>query len=208
MKPFVLPLADLKADIETVGGKGMSLARLSQAGLPVPGGFHVTTEAYRYFVDTNGLYDRIQQAIRLADSNDPASLEPVSVSIARLFREGSIPQDLATAILDGYETMRIANPAHTDVPVAIRSSATAEDLPNASFAGQQETYLNIRGEEAVLESVKKCWASLWTARALAYRLTNYIDQKAIALAVVVQEMVFADAAGGNVHGQSGQWASQ
>lgn len=195
MKPFVLPLADLKADIETVGGKGMSLARLSQAGLPVPGGFHVTTEAYRYFVDTNGLYDRIQQAIRLADSNDPASLEPVSVSIARLFREGSIPQDLATAILDGYETMRIANPAHTDVPVAIRSSATAEDLPNASFAGQQETYLNIRGEEAVLESVKKCWASLWTARALAYRLTNYIDQKAIALAVVVQEMVFADAAG-------------
>ena len=188
MKPYILTLADPQADLDTVGGKGQSLARMLNAGLPVPGGFHVTTEAYRCFVSENEIQTRILEMLKDADAADPASLESVSQAIGQLFIEGRIPTDIAAAISAAYSTLNNA-------PVAVRSSATAEDLPGASFAGQQETYLNIRGVDAVLEAVKKCWASLWTARAIAYRLKNDIDQETVALAVVVQELVFADAAG-------------
>jgi len=185
---YILTLADIQADLETVGGKGMSLARMLRAGLPVPGGFHVTTEAYRSFVIQNGIQGQIVQALQAADAEDPATLEPVAQTIAQLFLQGQIPAEIETAITQAYAGMQ-------DAPVAVRSSATAEDLPGASFAGQQETYLNIRGVDALLEAVKKCWASLWTARAIAYRLKNDIDQATVALAVVVQELVFAEAAG-------------
>ena len=185
---YILTLADIQADLETVGGKGMSLARMLRAGLPVPGGFHVTTEAYRCFVKENGIQQQIVQALQAADADDPATLEPVAQTIAQLFLQAQIPAEIETAITQAYAGMQ-------DAPVAVRSSATAEDLPGASFAGQQETYLNIRGVDALLEAVKKCWASLWTARAIAYRLKNDIDQATVALAVVVQELVFAEAAG-------------
>jgi pyruvate,water dikinase len=104
---------------------------------------------------------------------------------------GASPQRIATAITDAYMKLETSHLK----PVAVRSSATAEDLPEASFAGQQETFLNIRGEDALLDAVKKCWASLWTARAIAYRIKNNIDQNVVALAVVVQEMVNAEFAG-------------
>jgi phosphoenolpyruvate synthase/pyruvate phosphate dikinase len=190
MKSFVLPLSDPGADLDTVGGKGMSLAKLANAGLPVPGGFHVTTEAYREFVTANKLQSGINDALQLVDVSQPSTLETVSETIGRLFVQAEIPGDLAAAIVNAYADLPGSNPA-----VAVRSSATAEDLPDASFAGQQETYLNITGAEQVLEATKKCWASLWTARAIGYRARQGIGAEGVALAVVVQLLVNAEAAG-------------
>jgi pyruvate,water dikinase len=205
MKIYILPLSDPRADLETVGGKGMSLAKLANAGLPVPGGFHITTEAYRQFVAANGLQPKILSALKEVDTSIPTTLETASAMIGQFFAQAAIPVEISDAIRVAYEGLRprtedgrLSLPVRglpSTISVAVRSSATAEDLPDASFAGQQETYLNIRGEDALLVAVKKCWASLWTARAIAYRIKNNIDQKAVALAVVVQEMVNAGAAG-------------
>jgi phosphoenolpyruvate synthase/pyruvate phosphate dikinase len=189
MKPYILNLADATADLDSVGGKGLSLARMTNAGLPVPGGFHVTTEAYRSFVTSNGIQNRIEWALTELDSSAGLDkLEPVSLAIRLMFSAGEIPADIVQAIKTACAGLR-------DVPVAVRSSATAEDLPEASFAGQQETYLNLTGTGEIMEAVRQCWASLWTVRAIAYRFKNHIDQHTVALAVVVQKLVFADAAG-------------
>ena len=187
---FILSLADASARLSQVGGKGASLARLAAAGLPVPPGFHITTAAYCRFVAEYGLQEQILAAVSTATSDQPATLEEASSQIGKLFAQHAMPDDIAEAIRQAY-----AGLGEGDVPVAVRSSATAEDLPEMSFAGQQETYLNIRGGEAVLDAVKRCWASLWTARAIAYRIKNNIDQSTVTLAVVVQEMVNAEAAG-------------
>jgi rifampicin phosphotransferase len=202
MSTFILPLSDSQATLDNVGGKGISLARLAQAGLPVPGGFHITTEAYCQFVAENGLQAKILTALDDVDTALPSTLEAASVSIGQLFADATIPKQLIIAITVAYEELdRKSSTAASSagnknrISVAVRSSATAEDLPEASFAGQQETFLNIRGKDALLEAVKKCWASLWTARAIAYRVKNGIDQNTVALAVVVQELIFADAAG-------------
>ncbi len=194
---YVLPLTFPGATLETVGGKGMSLARLALAGLPIPGGFHVATTAYRDFVAANELQPRILNALAAADLADPASLETASQTIGSLFIRAAIPPAIADEIRAAYLSLldpksKIQNPK---LPVAVRSSATAEDLPDASFAGQQETYLNIWGAEAVLDAVRKCWASLWTGRAIAYRLRQGISSDRVALAVVVQTLVPAEAAG-------------
>ncbi|WP_406317401.1 PEP-utilizing enzyme [Streptosporangium sp. NBC_01639] len=178
----VLPLPDEAADLALTGGKGSSLARLARAGLPVPGGFHVTTDAYRDFVRTGGLHDEVLRAV----SDLPP--EQAAPRIAALFAEHEMPRETAEEILAAYTKLG------DDVPVAVRSSATAEDLPDMSFAGQQDTYLNIRGD-ALLDAVRRCWASLWTARAIAYRAGNGVPHGDVALAVVVQELVPADAAG-------------
>ena len=185
---YVLKLSDTQATLEIVGGKGLSLAKMIQAGFPIPDGFHITTEAYRQFVVSNNLRAKILTALKDVDTSLPATLESASTLISRLFADSSIPADIATAIATAYAELNRKS-------VAVRSSATAEDLPEASFAGQQETFLNIRGEDDLLDAVKKCWASLWTARAIAYRIKNNIDQNTVALAVVVQEMVEAEAAG-------------
>jgi len=190
MNPTILPLEDPRADLATVGGKGISLAKLAVAGLPVPGGFHVTTQAYRQFVAENHLQEGIRAALQAADPSRPATLEDASGAIARLFAQAPIPTPLAEAIREAYAALPGPDPA-----VAVRSSATAEDLPDASFAGQQETYLNIRGTQQVLEAVRRCWASLWTARAIGYRARQGISADDVALAVVVQRLVCADAAG-------------
>jgi len=189
MSTYVLKLSDPQATLENVGGKGMSLAKMVQAGFPVPDGFHITTTAYRQFVTTNGLQTKILTALKAVDITLPSSLETTSATISKLFAEIPIPTDIASSITETYTALENRQ------SVAVRSSATAEDLPEASFAGQQDTYLNIHGEEDLLEAVKKCWSSLWTARAIAYRIKNNIDQNTIALAVVVQEMVDAEAAG-------------
>jgi pyruvate,water dikinase len=195
MKLFTFPLSDSRATLENVGGKGMSLAKMIRAGFPVPDGFHITTDAYRAFVDVNNLQTKILSALKDADSSLPASLDTASASIIRFFAESQIPSDIASAITDAYTDLNRKSQIENRKSVAVRSSATAEDLPEASFAGQQETFLNVRGEEELLEAVKKCWASLWTARAIAYRIKNNIDQSTVALAVVMQEMVDAEAAG-------------
>jgi len=194
--PFIMkgsvaaPLSHPQAELAVVGGKGASLARLVAAGLPVPDGFHVTTAAYRRFVDQNALQPRILEALRSVDPDQPATFEAASTSIRALFAAGRIPADVAAAIEAAY-----ADLGHSPLPVAVRSSATAEDLPDASFAGQQETFLNVRGAAQVLEAVKRCWASLWTARAIGYRARRGMDHSAVDLAVLVQELVPADAAG-------------
>ena len=187
---YTLPLNGDHADLETVGGKGASLARLTRAGLPVPDGFHITTQAYRQFVAENGLQGQILAALEGVDALQPSTLEEASQTIMGLFAGAQIPPEIASVILQAYAALPGADPA-----VAVRSSATAEDLPEASFAGQQETYLNVSGPVAVLAAVKKCWASLWTARAIAYRLRQGISPNSLALAVVVQALVPAEAAG-------------
>ena len=190
MQATILSLADERATLELVGGKGVSLAIMAAAGLPVPDGFHVTTAAYQAFVDANMLQDQIRKILKTVDAAIPASLEDASQQIGGLFAQGEMPAQIAADIRAAYAALDGGNTS-----VAVRSSATVEDLPEASFAGQQETFLNVRGEAALLSAVKKCWASLWTARAIAYRMKNKIDQQAIALAVVVQKLVQADAAG-------------
>jgi pyruvate,water dikinase len=187
---YVLALADSKATLANVGGKGASLARLSAAGLPVPDGFHLTTAAYQGFVAANDLQPRILAALERVDTSQPTTFETASRTIRDLFANAPMPHDIADAIAAAYLKLAATCPA-----VAVRSSATAEDLPDLSFAGQQETYLNIEGIAAVQDAVKRCWASLWTPRAIGYRAQHNIDHSAVALAVVVQMLVCADAAG-------------
>jgi pyruvate,water dikinase len=190
MTRYTLPLADAGAVLETVGGKGASLARLSAAGLPVPDGFHVTTDAYRQFVQANGLQPGIDSALAGVQAAQPASLDSAAHAIHAAFDRAMMPPEVAAAIGEAYGQMAGEDPA-----VAVRSSATAEDLPELSFAGQQDTFLNQRGTTEVLAAVKRCWASLWTARAIGYRARNGIDQRSVSLAVVVQALVPAEAAG-------------
>ncbi len=190
MNPYILPLADPQANLLTVGGKGMSLAKLANAGVTVPGGFHVTTAAYRHFIQHNNLQPGIVTALQTIDILRPTTLEAASTTIHQLFAQAEIPDNLAQAIMEAYTGLFELNTA-----VAVRSSATAEDLPEASFAGQQETYLNVIGTDQLLQATQKCWASLWTARAIGYRARQNIVADGVALAVVVQEMVQAKAAG-------------
>jgi phosphohistidine swiveling domain-containing protein len=188
--PLVIPLDDRRASVETVGGKGASLARLLASGFSVPSGFHITTEAYRRFVQENDLQPRIQAALEEVDEAKPSTLENAAQAIHAAFMGAPIPEDIAGEIVGTYGDLSGTNPA-----VAVRSSATAEDLPEASFAGQQETFLNVSGAAPVLEAVRKCWASLWTARAIGYRQRRRISHEGVALAVVVQLLVNAEVAG-------------
>ena len=188
--PFVLALDDASARLSLVGGKGASLARMAVAGLPVPAGFHITTAAYRRFVAANELQRAILAAVAATKADDPATLEEAARQIGRLFAQSAMPDEIAEAIGLAYAAL-----GGGDLPVAVRSSATAEDLPELSFAGQQETYLNMHGEAMVLDAVKRCWASLWTARAIGYRARHHIAQEEVSLAVVVQELVAAEASG-------------
>ncbi len=188
--PFVLALDDASARLSLVGGKGASLARMAAAGLPVPAGFHITTAAYRRFVAANELQRAILAAVAATKADDPATLEEAARQIGRLFAQSAMPDEIAEAIGLAYAAL-----GGGDLPVAVRSSATAEDLPELSFAGQQETYLNMHGEAMVLDAVQRCWSSLWTARAIGYRARHHIAQEEVSLAVVVQELVAADASG-------------
>jgi phosphohistidine swiveling domain-containing protein len=187
---MVIPFDDPAVKLETVGGKGYSLARLCAAGLPVPPGFFVTTAAYERFVTENNLADGIRSALKKADAGRPATLEECSQDIQNLFLSAKIPAGIVQPIEQAYSRL-----SGKEAAVAVRSSATAEDLPDLSFAGQQETFLNIRGADAVVEAVRRCWASLWTARAIGYRLRNGTDQERIRLSAVVQELVDAESAG-------------
>src|SRR5918995_1235096 len=178
-----------KQDIALAGGKGANLGELSHAGLPVPPGFVVTTRAYDAFVEASDLKEEIVGLASQAD--DPAAFEAAEERIRALFARGEVPDAVAAEIRTAYD--RLAN--ENGQAVAVRSSATAEDLPGASFAGQQDTYLNVRDAGTLIEAVGACWASLWTARAMAYRVHEGIDPAKVSLAVVVQQMVPAEAAG-------------
>jgi pyruvate,water dikinase len=187
---IVLSLNNPDANLETVGGKGASLTLLVKAGFPVPDGFHITTRAYRQFVAENQLQSKIDEVLETVDFQKPSTLENASQSIQNAFIQAEIPDDIASSIVGAYGDLKGSKPA-----VAVRSSATAEDLPTASFAGQQESFLNVIGANQVLEAVKKCWASLWTSRAIGYRDRQNIEHGKVALAVVIQQLVNAEVAG-------------
>ena len=189
-EPYILALISPDATLEQVGGKGASLSRLAAAGLPVPTAFHVTTAAYCEFVEANGLLSPILAALEAVDLDAPATLKQAAQDIRQRFEQADMPVAIASAIARAYAELPGSNPA-----VAVRSSATAEDLPEASFAGQQETYLNVSGAGLVLDAAQQCWASLWTARAIAYRARQGIAPEGVALAVVVQILVPAEASG-------------
>ncbi|HJS19704.1 MAG TPA: PEP/pyruvate-binding domain-containing protein, partial [Anaerolineales bacterium] len=184
----VFPLSSAEVTLETVGGKGLNLARLTRAGFAVPRGFMISTAAYHAFVEANRWLPLIESDVENVSAEDVGALEKTSAQIRAAFSLGIMPFEIESAIRAAYAEFR-------DVPVAVRSSATAEDLPDLSFAGQQDTYLNVIGEDEVLKAVINCWSSLWTARAIGYRLRNHIPQKEVALAVVVQEMIPSDASG-------------
>jgi rifampicin phosphotransferase len=188
---YTLPLADARAvQLSVAGGKGSSLARLSGAGLPVPAAFVVATAAYQRFVRENELEQGIIAALQPVDAFQPATLEPASRTIGALISGALMPPAVADEICQAYAAL-----GGGELSVAVRSSATAEDLPGMSFAGQQETSLNVRGEQELLDSVKRCWGSLWTARAIGYRLKMGIDQRSVSMAVVVQRMVSSEVSG-------------
>jgi pyruvate,water dikinase len=171
--------------INAVGGKALNLGIMSSAGLPVPGGFCVTTDAYRSVVA-----DQLDDLMgKLGDATDPGEATAAAEKARGRVLSVELPPQLRIAIADHYQALG------DNEPVAVRSSATAEDLAYASFAGQQDTYLNVVGSAALLDAVRRCWASLWTDRAVSYRNANAIDHRSVALAVVVQRMIDATTAG-------------
>ena len=181
-----------KDDIALVGGKGANLGEMSAAGFPVPRGFIVTSKAYFYFLEENKLKSQIFQELKLVNKEDPETINRASINIKKLILSGKIPTDLAKEIIVNY--LKLGGIIKQAL-VAIRSSATAEDLPGASFAGQQETFLNVQGEANVLRKVHECWASLFEARAIFYREEKGFDHFKVGLAIPVQEMVSADVSG-------------
>ena len=181
-------------DIPLVGGKNASLGEmyreLASRGVKVPNGFAITAEAYRSFLRTTGLDQRITQIIRGLDTRDLDNLRQRGRQIRQAMLAASLQQDLEQAIVEAYDRL---SDGHVDlVDVAVRSSATAEDLPDASFAGQQETYLNVQGHQALLDACKRCFASLFTDRAISYRVDKGFDHSKIALSIGVQRMVRSD----------------
>lgn len=177
-----------KDDISTAGGKGANLGEMTAAGITVPGGFVVTAEAYRIFLKKNHLEEIFRRELTAAGTEEAKLLE-AAAKLRNLILQGDLPDEVETAIHEKY------NQLGEHARVAVRSSATAEDLPDASFAGQQETYLNVRGIDKVLARVKSCYASLWGNRAVCYRCNQGYDQLSVALAVVIQQMVESEKSG-------------
>ncbi|QLD88612.1 phosphoenolpyruvate synthase [Natronomonas salina] len=175
-------------DLGAVGGKGASLGEMTEAGLPVPPGFVVTAQTYREFIEDTGIDEELFEAVDV-DSDDSAALAEAEATAKELILETEMPEHIRDGILAAYDDLDDG-----EAFVAVRSSATAEDLPDASFAGQQETFLNITREDLV-ERVKHCWASLFTQRAIYYRNEQGFDHDVVDIAVVVQRMVAAEKSG-------------
>ncbi len=183
-----------KTALPQVGGKNASLGELINSGIRVPPGFAVTTDSYLSFITTTGIKDEIQNIISDLKSNDIDSLNNTSEKIQKLIIDKQIPDEIRSSIIDGYGAL-CSNCKVENLPVAVRSSATAEDLPNASFAGQQDTYLWIQDTDKVIDKVQRCWASLWTARAIDYRIKNDFPHDKVLISVGIQKMVNARSAG-------------
>lgn len=203
-----------KNDVGLVGGKGANLGEMARANLPIPYGFIVTSKAYFYFIQTAGLMQPIKDALEGLDYDNGAALDKASKKIHDLIMKADVPHALSKEILHYYsdltnkqekyfkrnvsffeENVRKLREVYKQPLVAVRSSATAEDLPDASFAGQQETFLNVKGDAHLLVKVKECWASLFTARAIYYRHEQGFDHFKVGLAAVVQRMVQSEKSG-------------
>lgn len=193
MSVFVLKFNEIdREDIGLVGGKGANLGEMTRAGFPVPNGFCVTAQAYREMVKFNGFDSKIREMLDGVEVKDSDKLQRAADRIMKMVSKADIPDEMAESIIRHYRSLssKTKNPL-----VAVRSSATAEDLPEASFAGQQSTFLDIKGEAAVIQAVRDAWASLFTARAIFYRETNGFDHFQVALAVPVQLMVASEVSG-------------
>lgn len=177
-----------KEDVMTAGGKGANLGEMTAAGIAVPGGFVVTADAYKAFIKENHLEEMFRKELTEA-GKDEAKLLDAAKKFRHAISKGKLPEEVEEAVREKYAQLG------EQARVAVRSSATAEDLPDASFAGQQETYLNVRGAEAVLTQIRNCYASLWGNRAVCYRSNQGYDQLSVALAVVIQKMVESEKAG-------------
>ncbi len=189
-----------RGDVPGVGGKNASLGEivrnLARQGVSVPAGFATTADAYWRFVDANRLNELIEGALDDFKAGK-AALQETGQAIRRAFVRSDWPEEIAQAIREAYRDLSQASGA-ADTDVAVRSSATAEDLPDASFAGQQETFLNIRGEAALLDACRRCYASLFTDRAISYREAKGFEHLKVALSVGVQKMVRSDLGGAGV----------
>jgi cytochrome P450 len=186
---YAAGFASCPDDAAVAGGKGASLANLSRAGLPVPAGFVVTTAAFDAVRAVDGIRERIARTLALVDRGDVSALDAGAADVRRMLVQATLPDDVESSIRAAYRALG------DDVPVAVRSSASMEDSAQTSFAGQQDTYLWVVGEDPVLEHVQRCWASVYSARSLAYRRDNAIPEDDVSMAVVVQLMVDASAAG-------------
>jgi phosphoenolpyruvate synthase/pyruvate phosphate dikinase len=178
-----------KTNLPDVGGKGANLGELTKANFPVPPGFCVTTRAYRTVIQKNSEMEELNDRLAWVNSDDLEQIRQLGQSIRECITSTPMPDDIRSDILKAWSI------AGKDRAYAVRSSATTEDLPTVSFAGQQDTYLNIRGSEQLLNSVQKCWASLFNDRAISYRARNRFDHRLVSLSVVVQQMVFPEVAG-------------
>lgn len=192
---YIIRFKDLnKNALPQVGGKNASLGELINAGIRVPPGFAVTTDSYLSFITATDIKDEIQKIIAKLKPGDIDVLNATSQEIQQLIMNKPMPDNIRSVIDDTYKEL-CSTCEVEDLPVAVRSSATAEDLPNASFAGQQDTYLWIQGSDRVVDKVQRCWASLWTARAIDYRIKNDFPHDRVLISVGVQKMVNARAAG-------------
>ncbi|WP_261133974.1 phosphoenolpyruvate synthase [Bacillus sp. Marseille-Q3570] len=191
MRCLVLGLQEMEeTQLSLVGGKGLKLGELSNLeGIHVPEGFCVTTAGYRKAIGQNETYHALLDRLAMLKADDRGHIGEISKKIRQLIMEVEIPSDVAEAVT--HYLSRFGN----EHAYAVRSSATAEDLPHASFAGQQDTYLNIIGKEAILQHIRKCWASLFTDRAVIYRMQNEFDHSQVYLSVIIQKMVFPQASG-------------
>ncbi len=189
--PNILWLEEIKKeDIPSVGGKGASLGEMTAIGLPVPKAFVVTAQAFRKFLVETGIEETLFRRLERLDVDDNGALESVSRDAQDLVLSVEIPDHIREEITDAYARM-----GANGTVVAVRSSATAEDLPEASFAGQQETFLNILGDEDLVDAVQRCWASLYGARAVYYRAKQGFDDRSVNIAVVVQELIRSEKSG-------------
>src|SRR5687767_8754111 len=191
MSSFVFVFEEIdRTNLMLVGGKGANLGELSRLeGIRVPDGFCISTEAYKRIIGETPSISELLDRLSLLKAKDRHKISALSGEIRRVIEGITIPQDITEEI-----TLHLSRLGEKDA-YAVRSSATAEDLPTASFAGQQDTYLNIIGKEAILKHISKCWASLFTERAIIYRNQNGFDHRKVQLSVVVQKMVFPQAAG-------------
>ena len=187
---YTTPIKTTQNDLDLVGGKGRSLARMSCADFDVPGGFLVTTDAYKKFIADSDLKSKIIELAKPELRDGYPNFELSSKEINKIIQNAKIDANITDQIKVAYQQLDQAN-----LSVAVRSSANAEDLPDFSFAGQQETFLNVSGEDEVVSAVKKCWSSLWTAQAISYRHQNGIDQSSVAMGVVVQVMIPSEVSG-------------
>lgn len=193
MEKMIVDVNDLRVDdIPLVGGKGANLGELTSAGFPVPGAFVLTTKAYDYFFEKNDLAKKVEKELLTIEDGSDQSLIDAANRIRTTIEKGIVPDDLKKEAVAHYNLLF---PKGSKGFVAVRSSATAEDLPDSSFAGQQDTYLNVKGEDDLMDKIRKCWSSLFTARAISYRQSRGYGTEDVKIAVVVQKMIDSEVSG-------------